>query len=161
MASQTAPSKPPGQDTNNLVQSALPKGSTLLQPPVEINLGDKRKGVVALYKQSEDDTVFNGFVLMSNGGGEPERTSLPPPHEVNGLWELDVASILTVPSGTGPRALVILYKARRFGLEDPPVKAGYVYAFRDGAWRIDDAGTKRLLGAADATAARARLSATR
>jgi hypothetical protein len=153
----------PGTSDEALARSVLPAGASLAHPPVRVDLGASTlgKALVALYRP-KDGTTYSGAVLLPDAGsdGRLRVTALPDVREADGLFDLDVMSVFTTPTANEDRrSLVVLYRYYRLGSGETPRHAGYVYARADSGWTIDDAGTRRLVGARDARQARAKLKA--
>ena len=153
----------PGTSDESLARSVLPAGASLAHAPVRVDLGAPPfgKALVALYRP-KDGTTYSGAVLLPDTGssGRLRVTALPDVREADGLFDLEVVSVFTTPAANGDRrSLVVLYRYYRLGSGETPRHAGYVYAWADGGWTIDDAATRRLVGARDVRQARAKLKA--
>jgi hypothetical protein len=165
--SMTLADAPAASDSTNVVElrgneseqqilsTVAPPDAQLMHKIARVSLEPVGDCIVILFRASRESTVYQGKVLMH----EPDElhwrvTPLPAMREADGIFDITVSSVFSVPQTSGGTGIAVLYTYIRLGAGEEPRNAGYAYLWDGQRWSIDRNASRRLLGVKTMTEAR-------
>jgi hypothetical protein len=157
-------SRRPAEPVDAFAKRLLPPNRELAAKPVELELLPLGKVVVVLFRSSDRESNYTGWVLVPNDvpSGNYRKETLPPMALAQGLFDVEVKAIFGADADADPgRELCVIYSYYRTGSGETGGYATEVYKW-DGARfvRLDEA-AHSVVGLRNAGQVRTRLNKQR